>query len=148
MRQDVAILYDTIQAGPHLTLTYTTPDGIAHLLFKNNFDGWWTPCKVNLSAHEANLKDVRYGRPTCFECFADDEDLYAAGTHGRNTLKLYAERKGQHWYVVMFMGALNETLVNVGGVTMLDFEWKEFAAAVVIGGLSTGMRVIIEKEEG
>lgn len=146
LSQEQAMLYDTIQQSPHRMLVYRDDDGVAHLLCHTSWDGWFTPCNLNLSAHEANLKNVGYGHPTCFECFGED-DPADVGRVGRHSLKLYAQRRGQHWHVVMFMGALNETLVNLGGVTMLDYEWREYAAAVVLGGLTLGMRVIIEKEE-
>lgn len=146
MSRERASLYETLQQSPHLPLVFQSSDGVDHLLLRNPWDGWFTPCKLSLSAHEANLRSVRHGRPTCFECFGED-DPADAGRQGRHAVKLYAERRGQHWHVVMWMGALNETLMNVGGFVMMDFEWREFAAAVAIGGLTLGMRVIIEKEE-
>lgn len=146
MSQERATLYNTLLANPHKLLTFRDNEGTQHLLLHNTWGGWFTPCGLPLSSYEANLKHAVYGYVTCFECFGE-EDPAEAGRHGRNTLKLYAKKSGNHWHVVIFMGALAETLVNVGGVTMVEFEWREFAAAMVIGAKSLGMHIIIERDE-
>lgn len=145
LEQERATLYDTVFNSPHKTLIWSGSDGTLHLAFYNQWDSWHTPCKINLRGQP--METLRYGKPTCFECFIDDEDPTKVGRSSRNALKLCANKRGNHWYVVMFAGPVNETMANVGGVTMLDFEWREFAAAVVIGARTLGMKVIIEKEE-
>ncbi len=146
LSREAAALFNSIQACPHLTwVVIDRVTNIAHLLLHNQWDGWHTPCQMNLA--EIPLRHgVSHGRPTCFECF-DQEDPAELGRETRNVMKIFGMRRGQHWHVTMFMGQLRHTLINVGNLTLSEHEWREYVATMVIGALSIGTRVIVEKEE-
>jgi hypothetical protein len=126
-------------------LIYKEEGGPSHLVFHTSYNGWVTPCQLHVGA--SHIKHLSYGKPTCFECMLDDKDPGDVGRDSRNCIKLFSEKRGNHVYVVMWMGHMNETLANIGGVTMLEFEWREFRAAVVLGCKQLGMPCILEGEQ-
>lgn len=141
LSRETAQLYDAVQRNPHETLIWEGPDSTLHLAFYTVVRGWFTPCGRQL--HEQQIGRLRYGRPTCFECFIDDKDPRRLP---QTMMKLRVALRGQHKQITVFMGRVNETLVNLGSLTLEAFEYREYIAAVVLGGKLLGMKVVVEEE--
>lgn len=137
------MLYTAVHQNPHLVLVHKDLNDLLHLVFWTEAFGWHTPCGFQMSA--APMSTIKYGKPTCFGCLLDDEDPAEAGRSTRNCIKLHSEVRGAHVFVQVFFGKANQTYVNVGALTMRDFEWLEFRASIVLGAKQLGMKVLLEE---
>ncbi len=150
--QQRAALLDAITQSPHQTLVLADPEGTLHQMLYTSWEGWHTGCDyvppAPASSSWMTIDKLRYGKPSCLSCLAFDKpDPKEVGWSGRS-LKLYSETKGQHVHVVMFTGDVNQTLANIGGFTVLTFEWRELRAALVLGCKALGIRIELEEADG
>lgn len=142
--QKSAMLFMAVHSNPHQVLVHKDLNDLLHLAFYTEAFGWHTPCGFQISA--APLSTIKYGKPTCFGCLLDDEDPMDAERSKRDCIKLYSIARGsKHVDVRMFIGKANQTLVSGGTLTLLNEEWFEVRAAIVLGAKQLGMKVILEE---
>lgn len=144
LTQLAAELLTAITSSPHQVLVFGDRDGVLHQMIYTSWRGWHTGCGAG-KGDGWSIDQLRYGKPSCFLCMAENKpDPKEVGGSGR-VLKLYSEKKGNHVHCVMFTGNVCETLANVGGFTALEFEWREIRAALVLGCKALGIRIELEE---
>jgi len=147
LTQHAAELLTAITSAPHQVLVVGDDDGVLHQMLYTSWKGWFAGCE-SFQASSMSIGRLRYGKPTCFHCMADEKPDPKEVGGSERVLKLYSETKGNHTHCVMFTGNKNETLANIGGFTALEFEWREIRAALVLGCKALGIRIVLEEKEG
>lgn len=145
--QQRAALLDAVCQAPQQVLVLGDHEGTLHQVLYTSWEGWTVGCG-SFGAHVMAVEKLRYGKPTCLECLAQDKPDPKEVGRSERMLKLYHQTKGNHVHCVMFAGSVNETLANIGGFTVLTFEWRELRAALVLGCKALGMRIELEEADG